>query len=91
MFINYISIMVKLFKMWKEAPEGQCYLADGSGFKITGEDYKVTLKGQVTSVPWTLTTYMDASGLKWPSRVRLYCVNMSACDGNSSNCYCSQT
>lgn len=25
---------------------------------------------------------MDASGLKWPSRVRLYCVNMSTCTGN---------
>ena len=60
----------------KEAPEGQCYLADGSGYRIAGEDYEVTINGQLTSVPWTLTTYMEASGLKWPSRVWLYCVNL---------------
>lgn len=68
--------------MWSDAPEGQCFLADGSGHKITGDDFEVNMHEEDTVVPWTLNNYMVASGVKWASRLRLYCVNMSACGGN---------
>lgn len=59
-------------------------MSDGSGYRISEEDFEVIVDGHLRSVPWTLSTYMNASGLKWPSGIRLYCVNMSAFSGNES-------
>ena len=69
--------------MWKEAPEGECYLADGSGSKICGQEFPLSLReGDATTLPWTLSNYMKISGNVYPSRVRLYCVNIHGqCNG----------
>ena len=40
--------------MWNDAPEGQCFLADGSGHKITGDDFETDINGEDTMVPWTI-------------------------------------
>lgn len=53
-------------------------MADGSGAKITGNDFTLTLQdGNTMTIPWTLSNYMKMSGQSFPSRVRLYCVHMS--------------
>ena len=65
--------------MWEEAPEGMCYLADGSGSKISGDDFPLSLRegdGGPMTIPWTLSNYIKMSGASYPRRVRLYCVNI---------------
>ena len=64
-------------QVWNEAPEGECYLADGSGGKINGDDFPLSLRGEETmTLPWTLSNYMKISGAMFPSRMRFYCVNL---------------
>ena len=49
--------------MWKEAPEGECYIADGSGGNINGDGFPLSLRGEETmTLPWTLSNYMKISG-----------------------------
>lgn len=63
-------------QVWKDAAEGECYLADGSGSKIEGNDFSVSLRdGNVMSLLWTLCNYMKLSGAAHPSWLRLYCVH----------------
>ena len=60
-----------------DAPEhdAEYYLADGGGASIEAADLDIVLSnGGVSTVPWTLQNYLRATGLKFPSRARLYCV-----------------
>ena len=61
--------------VWNDAHErGHYYLSDGSGHKITGEDFSNKFhSGESKSVPWTLGNYLQASSVRYPSRARLYC------------------
>ena len=55
-------------KVWKEAPEGECYLADGSRSKISGNDFPLSLRGgEAMTPPWTLSNYMKLLGAAFPS------------------------
>ena len=55
--------------------DGDFYLSDGSGHKITDEDFTVSNdSGESVSVSWTLDNYLQASSVHYPSRARLYCV-----------------
>ena len=49
--------------------------------KIPDDDFHLCIDGEDMVVPWTLRNYMNASGMKWPSRMRLYCVSMAASYG----------
>ena len=62
--------------VWRGASgEAVYYLSDGSGHKITGEDFVVDgPSGKSEKVPWTLGNYLQACSVKYPSRARLYCV-----------------
>ena len=50
------------------------YIADGSGSAICS-NFNVDLSdGSRQSLPWTLNNYLRVSSIKYPSRLRLYCV-----------------
>ena len=77
-------LYVLLLKVWKDAPEGDCFIADGSGSRIGGRDFPLTRKdGPSTTLPWTLSNYIKLSGATYPSRVRLYCVNLHTISGKT--------
>ena len=64
-------------RVWKDVSEeeGEFYLSDGSGHKITDDDFTVSKNGREgESVPWTLGNYLQASAIRHPSRTRMYCV-----------------
>ena len=51
------------------------FLADGSGIAINSCSFDLNLPdGSKETLPWTLSNYLRVSNVKYPSRVRLYCV-----------------
>ena len=64
---------VKLFGAVKKNYE--YFLADGSGIAIDSCSFDLNLPdGSKETLPWTLSNYLRVSNVKYPSRVRLYCV-----------------
>ena len=62
-------------------PEGagtsdQVYVADASGVCICSNPFLTidTSSGEEKTIPWTLQTYIQLAGSKYPSKTRLYCV-----------------
>lgn len=50
------------------------YLADGSGSAIGTHGFSIASPGGTRrELPWTLDNYIKISGLKYASRVRVYC------------------
>ena len=50
------------------------FLADGSGSSIGSTAFTVSNSdGSKEILPWTVSNYLRISGLKYPSRMRLYC------------------
>ena len=63
--------------VWSDSTEDyQYYLADGSGTAIDSEKmFKLDLPdGSKESLCWTLNNYLKVSNVKFPSRLRVYCV-----------------
>ena len=51
------------------------YMADGSGTGIGSCSFNIDLKdSRKTVLPWTLENYLRVSSVKYPSKLRLYCV-----------------
>lgn len=69
-----LSILVKKFWPQKDGDtslthQASFYLADGSGCKIGH-----VLEWEGDQVTWNLQNYLKLSGIKFPSRFRVYCV-----------------
>ncbi len=61
--------------VWGEQKNYEYFLADGSGTAIDSCSFEVDLPdGTKESLPWTLSNYLRVSNVKYPSRLRLYCV-----------------
>lgn len=55
--------------------EYKYYMADGTGTAIGSNSFSIDLEDKTKTVlPWTLSNYLKVSGVKYPSRLRLYCV-----------------
>ena len=60
----------------------QYSLVDGSGTSIGHSDFSIDLPdGGKETLPWTLSNYLRVSNVKYPSRMRLYCMR-TLCTGN---------
>jgi hypothetical protein len=62
--------------VWGKSHEYIYFIADGSGSSIcTSSTFNIELAdGSKQELPWTLSNYMKVSNIKYPSRLRLYCV-----------------
>ena len=61
----------------------QFYLSDGSGSAIPNENFEIDLEdGTKETVQWTLQNYFKVSGVRYPSRTRLYCVKVPSGEMN---------
>ena len=63
--------------VWEKSAAGDYtyYLADGSGTAIGSSSFIVDQPdGSQQTLPWTLSNYLRVSGIRYPSRLRLYCV-----------------
>ena len=80
---NHQQVLTKsIASVWSDAPEGsQFFLSDGSGCTITNNDFNVDHRnGTTESISWTLANYLQVSGIRYPSRARLYCVHVPPSD-----------
>lgn len=61
---------------WPEASNNyQYYIADGTGTAVGLSAFNIDLpSGAKETLPWTLSNYLKVSNIKYPSRLRLYCV-----------------
>ena len=53
------------------------FIADGSGTAISADSSSFDIdlpNGEKEHLPWTLNNYLQVSGVKYASRLRLYCV-----------------
>ena len=56
------------------------YLADGGGSAIGSSSFVVDQPdGSQQTLPRTLSNYLKVSGIRYPSRLRLYCVRKFEC------------
>ena len=72
--------------VWGEGTDAtnyQYFLADGSGTMISNSSFNVDLPdGSKESLPWTLSNYLRVSNIRFPSRLRLYCMRNLSRRGN---------
>ena len=72
---TYNAVLEKCRRRFWGSEEAEYYLADGGGASIAATDLEVGLSdGSVSKIPWTLQNYLRVTGLRFPSRTRLYCV-----------------
>jgi hypothetical protein len=51
------------------------YIADKGGIPVwTRDTIEVDINGEIENHPWTLHEYVVLSGMKYPSKTKLYCV-----------------
>jgi hypothetical protein len=62
--------------VWGKSPANYTYfMADGSGSAIGSDSFDIEHPNGLKEIlPWTLTNYLKVSNIKYPSRLRLYCV-----------------
>ena len=62
--------------VWGEvAGNYEYFLADGTRTDVASCAFKIDLAdGSKETLPWTLSNYLKVSNIKYPSRLRLYCV-----------------
>ncbi len=62
--------------VWNDSsPEYDYYIADGTGTAIGSKSFHIDSEdGRKTILPWTLNNYLKVSSMKYPSRLRIYCV-----------------
>ena len=54
---------------------GTYFLADASGVSIQQNHFEIQgVTGKLEVLPWTLENYVQVSGVRYPSKTRLYCV-----------------
>ena len=75
---NYSRVLEKSrCKVFPEGPikEAEYYLAERSGVRIDGEDIVIDdASGGERKLPWTLSVYLKASGVRYKSRAMINCV-----------------
>lgn len=88
---SYPDLLSKCVEyVWGEAggDEYNYYVADGGGTSIGSSTFEVSAPngdGKHT-LPWTLKNYLQVSSVRYPSRLRLYCVRKLK-SGMSSPCW----
>ena len=79
---TYQQVLTKAKTVWAKKSRGDFFLADGTGSSISCESFTLDLPDGTSEVlPWTMSNYLHVSGIRYPSRARLYCVRFSE-EGN---------
>ena len=60
-----------------EDSESEYYLADSTGLPVCPDESTITVQdeqGSNVALDWNMANYMKAAGVRWQSKVRLFCV-----------------
>lgn len=74
---SYTDLLSKCVEyVWgTSSEEYSYYMADGGGTSIASATFVVkSPDGIESTLPWTLKNYLQVSSVRYPSRLRLYCV-----------------
>lgn len=74
---SYINLIEKCkASVWPDSTNDyKYYMADGTGAAIGSDSFHIDCEDKrKTVLPWTLNNYLKVSSVKYPSRLRLYCV-----------------
>ena len=78
---SYETVLEKLKRVaWGTEDKGGAiggtyFLADASGVLIQQKNFEIQgATGKREVLPWTLENYVQVSGLRYPSKTRLYCI-----------------
>jgi hypothetical protein len=71
----------------EEQENATFYMGDKGGVPIwTSDTFEVDVDGKIESHAWTLREYIILSGMKYPSKTKLYCVKRGQLCVDIHNC-----